>query len=103
QFHDGLTGGPATLVRLRNVTWASAPSENFAPGARTPSERRAASSVAIELPDRSNDDARMTCRNAAASMGRSGLGWCEPASPGRAPSARAAVSAALATVLLGRM
>src|SRR5215467_14422227 len=47
--------------------------------------------------------ARMTCRKAAASMGCSGLGSRAPTRPGSEPSARATVSATLATVLLGRM
>src|ERR1051326_648723 len=45
----------------------------------------------------------MTCRKAAASMGCSGLASCAPTRPGSEPSARAAVSATLATVLLGRI
>src|SRR4051812_40517016 len=45
----------------------------------------------------------MTCRKAAASMGCSGLDSRAPTSPGSEPSARATVSATLATVLLGRI
>jgi hypothetical protein len=65
-------------------------------------DRWAASSGSIASHDRSPVSAILNAWNAAASTGRLGLGVREPARPGSATSASAAVSAAPATRVVGR-
>src|SRR5215213_140884 len=103
QAHDTLDTRPAGFARPATAPPSPEPgSLNAAARSRAPADR-ARESKANDVGACRSAVARLTCSNSAASTGLVGAGSCEPTRPGSAPRARKAVSAALATVMLGRI
>jgi hypothetical protein len=98
-----LASGWLSLTRpVGPVAGAVPGSMNDASAATDPAEAYAASSDPINIIDRTRDAETESGWNALAGSGSSGLGTREPARPGNATRARAAMSTDPTTNLLGR-